>query len=437
MSIPTTTITPIKTTPPRRISQQIISPLALDESANLSPAKSKTFTHFPQTSTGFNPQMSTGFNPQMSTGFNPQTSTGFNPQGSTGFNPQGNTGFKPEQSEFARGGLEATDVAMDFNVSDSDSSSGSSSDSGSESDSESSDSEEESVVQPHRIVTQSNRTRTNLNLSQGSEDGLLPFNNSGGFLEGTDFLSGLSSIEALSNSQSITSHTGYQAVGSESMQPSTVTSNPITVDPMSAVASPAPVPTPGVDMPAVTTHHKRKHSSSQRTARKAPKLTIKEAATAFHTQDTRPLAKRTISITSSEYHSEEGEVSSETEDHSVFSTASTSTNQITQPGQSCVGTHGVPSSNKEHTESFVVRYALAELKRVPDQHKPKAKVEPFRQTTESRTRSRPPESEQMSDRHDDPRGVGRERSEGRSRDGYGSVSGSRHRDEYRYWYGVC
>ncbi len=401
--------------------------------------------HFPQTSTGFNPQTSTGFNPQTSIGFIPQMSTELNPQTTTGFNLQGNAGFKPINSEQSRGGLEATDVAMDFNVSDSDSSSGSSSDSGSESDSESSDSEEESVVQPNKVITQSNH-RTNLNLSRGCEDGLMPFNSSGGFLEGTDFLTGLSNIEAPSNStgQSITSHTSYQAVGSESLQPSAVTSIPITVDITSTVVSPTPVPAPGIDMPAVTTQLKRKNSSSQRTARKAPKLTIKEAATAFQTQDTRPLAKRTISITSSEYHSEEGEVSSETEDQSVFSmqsTVSTSTNQITRPGQSCVGTQGVPSSNKEHTESFVVRYALAELKRVPDQHKPKAKVEPFRQTTDSRTRSRPPESEPMSsDRHDDPRGLGRERSEGRSRDGYTSVSGSRHRDEYRYCtcnYSVC
>ncbi len=416
ISLPTTTITPIKTTPPRRISQQLISPLAFDESANLSPAKSQPSTHFTSAHTVVT-QSSTGFNPQNSIGFNPQNSIGFNPLASAEFNP-----------ELVRGAADATRRNY---PNDSDSSSGSSSDSGSESDSESSDSEDDTVVPLNN--SQSNSTGTNLNQSsQQSEDGPLAFDNSGVFLEGTDFLGGLNVIKSLSNSsvQSMAPSTANSTLETDRMQPFTVTSNPVTMT-TTTTTSPAVVSPPIVNTPAAHPRLKRKSPSLQKTARKAPKLTIKEAG---HTLQTQPLSKRTISITSSEYHSEEGEVSSESEERPVFSSQPAATNPVThsQSKQSYVETQRLSSFRKEDTDSLIVRFALAELKRVPDQHKPKAKVEPFLQSTENRSRSRHPESEPSSDRHDNPRsGMGRERSEGRDRDGYGSVSSSRHRDEYR------
>ncbi len=406
MSLPTTTITPIKTTPPRRISQQLISPLALDESANLSPAKNEPSSHLTSSA---QPIVGT----QSSVGFNPQNSVGFNPQNSIGFSPLVNAA----NSEVVK---EVTDATVNY---DSDSSSGSSSDSGSESDSESSDSEDDTLVLLNSSQ-QSNSTRSNLNQSQLSEDYPLPFDNSGVFLEGTDFLGGLNVMPSLSSNpvQSIASNTTNSTLTSEPLQPFTITSNSV-----ANTTSSSSIVSPAVLSSSITTHAqlKRKNPSTQTTARKAPKLTVKEAANTIQTQSSRP-----ISITSSECHSEEGEVSSESEEQPVFSSQPAATNRITQSKQSYIDTQRSTSFRKEDTESLIVRYALAELKRVPDQHKPKAKVEPFRQSTESRTRSRNLESEQSSERHDTPRSLGRERSEGRDRDGYGSVS-SRHRDEYK------
>ena len=396
-SLPTTTITPIKQTPPHKLADFVISPLAHDESANLSPAKKiksvvSISKHISQ--------------PAVS-----QSSIGFNPAYEA----------RPEQVSIAHPAM------VDCDVSDSDSS-GSSSDSGSESDSESSDSEDQAFDVTKPKLGQSNAmSSTNLNLSQSSEEGL-PFDSSGGFMEGTDFFTGLSNVQAPPSCTSlpITSHTLFE---SDSTAPFTVMSNPVGLNSSSTVQSSVPTLSVGEPLP----HGKRRNLSSPRTARKRPKLTIKEAASTVQNLREEEPHKRTISITSSEYHSEEGEVTSEPEDQPVFLTqpVTAAANQIAQ--QSYVGTQSSqPTTSQQSTvnermETLVVRLPLADLKRVPDQNKPKATVEPYniRQTSDSRVR-RPLESDQVSN----PRAHSRERSEGRGREGYGSVSGGRHRDEY-------
>ena len=364
----------------------------------------------------------------------------------------------------------------------SDSSSDSSSDSGSGSDSESSDSDEDqrSDVEAMEFklsntpVNQSDQViaNTNLNLSQSSEDGM-PFDSTGGFMEDTDFFVGLQGIpqtmgqsSTSSADQTVLSQSNYRSFDSDSTtQPFTVTSQPsfiTSVTVQQPISSPVvnqqfenkPTEQTGNPPLAVKGNRKRKKSQASRlkTPRKAPKLTMKEAATLHHhqAQDSYPtiVSERAISNRSNSY-SEEGEVSSETEDQSVFVSQSVANPTNQKPPQSYVGIPQTPTQTYPSTagggesfsEQLLVRVPLTDLQRVPDQHKPKATVEPYniRQTAESKGTGRrnttdqdPPPSDRGS--HNDPRadrGMSHDRTRVRSRDGYGSVSGgSRHREEY-------
>lgn len=370
----------------------------------------------------------------------------------------------------------------------SDSSSDSSSDSGSESDSESSDSDEDQRSDVEDMEYKSSNTpvnqadqvltNTNLNLSQSSEDGM-PFDSTGGFMEDTDFFVRLTNVPGIpqtlgqsntsSADQPVFSQSTYRPFNSDStMQPFTVTSQSISI---TTATIQQPISSPVVSQQfeskatelisdptgnpplAVKGNRKRKKSqvSRQRTPRKAPKLSMKEAASLHqhqaqnsYTNKQAIVSERTISIRSNSY-SEEGEVSSETEDQSVFMSQSV-TNQTSQkPSQSYVGIPQTSTPSRigvGESEQLMVRVPLTDLQRVPDQHKPKATVEPYniRQTSESKRTGRRSTTDQdlpPSDRgsHDDPRaarGISHDHTRVRSRDGYGSVSGgNRHREEYR------
>lgn len=414
MCLLTNNITPINGTPPRPLSGYLISPPTLDEAANLSSAERGPSLLYSTKS--------------LKDVLISQNSTGFDP-------------VLPGVDRMAQ----SEPILDNYSGDSSDSSSNSSSESSS--DSESSDSCDDrgsdiedvelklvntSTNQPNQSVVYANP-----NLSQSLED-VMSFGVSGSFMEGADLFSGLTNTPGAP--QTTVSTCSQPEIGQSFTQPLAITSqsshtisthdyrqfpSPVSNQPYQNEGPQSIISNPPI---VVKAGKKRKKPSRERTPRKAPKINLKETAN-FQQYDTLSDKHSTSTVVRSntgEDHFEEGEVTSETEYPSIFMTSSNTAKEAVP--QSYVGIPQTPNSSKIGDGDFnsaqlMVRVPLTDLKRIPDQHKPKATVEPYniRQTSETKSTGRRNTTESPSDR-----------SRGRSRDDYVSTSGgNRHREEYR------
>ena len=413
----TTTITPLKKTPPHSVNPFFSLP---DESANLSPPPiySMASTSSSANTNGLISQGSFGFNPIA-----PHTSVGGEHQ------PQG------DQAEVY--------------MSDSDSSSGSDSNSGSESDSESSDSEDQT---DGALIKQKERNRSPEDITFGGMD-------MGGFYD-NDFLAATIGVGGAEHSagageSSVIPATGYSIVEhhDSSTQPFTVTTQSSVAQPVEVYANqPSEIVPQSQQESRSGKKRKRTGTEQQYTARKAPKLSLKGVPDVLQAEESgqqvssmmgisKPAKKRGVKLVR-ESSGEEGEISSDTEEkhikniNPVIPTSAGST-QLENTAPSKPATQ-VKDSNTDSTatsddvESLVVKISLVDIPRVPDtvQQRPKATVQPYnvRNTSVSKTPRRRNTADAPSDHdHDETmvaRRMSRDRSE-RNRDGY------RHREDYR------